>query len=161
MKALNSMKSIFAIMFFVLLTSAVGVSQTVPVNPAPVITVDQLLSEGGNSVSALNAVDPGVNIPNAFSPNGDGINDYFKISGIEKYPDARLFIYTASNRKIFEKNHYGNMSFWGSEAEAWWDGTNNIRGAGMTMPNGTYIYILDLDNGKQVLIRLGTVFIRR
>ncbi len=155
------MKSIIALFILILFNSLTGVSQTIPGNAAPLINVEQLSANGGNNISTSNTIDSGVTVPDAFSPNGDGINDYFRVIGIEKYPDARLFVYTASNRKIFEKNHYGNIDFWGSEAEALWDGTNNIRGTGIVLPNGTYIYILDLANGNQKLIKLGTVFIKR
>ncbi len=155
------MKSIIALFILILFNPLIGISQTVEDKTAPFIPVEQLSNEGGNNIVSSNSIDSGLIVPNAFSPNGDGINDYFLVTGIEKYPDARLFVYTASNRKVFEKNHYGNIDFWGSEAEALWDGTNNIRGTGIVLPNGTYIYILDLANGNQKLIRLGTVFIRR
>jgi len=146
------MKSIFAF-FILLLTSALSaVSQNIPSN---------IQEKSNDLIASSDPASSSVTVPNAFSPNGDGINDYFKITGIENYPDARLLVYTASNRKVYEKDHYGNIDFWGSEIEALWDGSNNIKGTRIQLPNGTYIYILDLANGNQKLIKLGTVFIKK
>lgn len=159
------MKNIFTLFVLLLISALMAVSQ----NVQSINTDDEdvlmpkvsRLADQGNDIAFSNSINYSVTVPNAFSPNGDGINDYFKISGIEKFPDARLYVYTASNKKVFEKSHYGNLDFWGNEADAWWDGTNNIRSSGTQLPNGTYIYILDLANGNQKLIKLGTVYIRR
>ena len=43
---------------------------------------------------------------NTFSPNGDGINDTWKISGIENYPNANVQIFTRSGEKVFESVGY-------------------------------------------------------
>lgn len=159
------MKNIFLLLLLLLINVRTGVSQSIQ-NDVP-----DNLNTSTNSFNALNNQEEGIAslyrvhdvviVPNAFSPNGDGINDYFKIKGIEKYPEARLLVYTVSNKLVFEKSHYGNIDFWGNEADALWDGMNNIRGSGIILPNGTYIYILDLANGNQKLIKLGTVYIRR
>ncbi len=64
-------------------------------------------------------------IPNVFTPNGDGINDNFEITNLEFYPGSNIVIYNRSGKKVFESNdYYGN----------WWDGGNQ--------PDGTYYYIL-------------------
>ena len=99
-------------------------------------------------------------IPNGFSPNGDGINDYFVIGCMDDYPNAILTVYNRSNRMVFRQNQYGNVAFWG-DAKAWWDGTGNINSTGTKLPSGTYIYILDLDNGNTDLIKKGTVYLSR
>lgn len=66
-----------------------------------------------------------LNIPNVFTPNNDGINDFFEIENLEHYPGSVMVIYTRSGRKVFEHNdYYGN----------WWDGGNH--------PDGTYYYVL-------------------
>lgn len=159
------MKVFFSLLMSLLFTVLSGLSQNIPAaiqgEQNAFITPIHQLTHQEEDIASLNPDNSGVNVPNAFSPNGDGINDYFRIAGIEKFPDARLFVYTASNRKVYEKDHYGNFDFWGSEIEALWDGSNNIKGTRIQLPNGTYIYILDLANGNQRLIKLGTVFLKK
>ena len=90
-------------------------------------------------------------IPDAFSPNGDGVHDCFQIYCINHYPDAKIYIFDQLGNKIFEKTHYGNPEFWGTHESAWWCGKPD-RGPGnarneMVAP-GTYYYVLDLGNGE-------------
>lgn len=64
-------------------------------------------------------------IPNVFTPNYDGINDYFEIINLEHYEKARIIIYNRWGDKVFEhSNYYGN----------WW--------AGEGAPDGVYYYVL-------------------
>ncbi len=73
-------------------------------------------------------------VPDGFSPNGDGINDTFRIPEIEfLYPDFRLEIY----------NRYGNLLFKGAINKPEWDGRAQS-GAVIdgVVPNGVYFYIL-------------------
>ncbi len=90
-------------------------------------------------------------IPNAFSPNGDNIHDYFQIYCTDDYPNARMYIFDQLGNKLYEKEHYGNLEFWGSYEQAWWDGRTTNRAVtttngGMVAP-GTYYYVLQLGNG--------------
>ncbi len=87
-------------------------------------------------------------IPNAFSPNGDGINDYFRISGIEE-----AGIYTAEKSKLEVFNRWGALVYrstgdsYGEEDE-WWDGTSttaNMVSIGTDLPNGTYFYVYTVE----------------
>ncbi len=70
-------------------------------------------------------------IPNAFTPNGDGLNDVFKIENIG-YQGIGAF-------QVF--NRWGELVFEGYEAGAQWDGTCNGRDA----PAGTYFYYIILN----------------
>jgi gliding motility-associated-like protein len=90
-------------------------------------------------------------IPDAFSPNNDNIHDYFQIYCIEQYPNAHMYIFDQQGNKMFEKEHYGNVDFWGSHENAWWDGTTTNRAAavnGRKVVQGTYYYVLRLGNGE-------------
>ncbi len=100
-----------------------------------------------------------VTIPNGFSPNGDGINDYLMITCMDNYPEAVLQIYSRSGSLVYEKRHYGNLDFWGSKSEAWWDGRNSINGSQLNA--GSYIYILQLVPGDKSSVKSGIVFISR
>ena len=89
-------------------------------------------------------------IPDAFSPNNDNIHDYFQIYCIESYPNAHMYIFDQVGNKLYEKEHYGNLEFWGTPDQAWWDGTTTNRSAtrnGNKVVTGTYYYVLRLGNG--------------
>ena len=78
-------------------------------------------------------------IPNAISPNGDGINDVWNIDLIDLYPDAEI--------KIF--NRWGEI-VWASEKgyPQPWDG----RSKGRELPIDSYHYIINLNNGRKVIL---------
>ncbi|WP_299578773.1 gliding motility-associated C-terminal domain-containing protein [uncultured Sunxiuqinia sp.] len=84
-------------------------------------------------------------IPNAFSPNGDGINDYFEIIGIDGYERVKLRILNRWGSLIYESNNYGRSG------DGFWDGTasKGIRFGDGQIATGTYYYILDLGRGKE------------
>ncbi|HAH24217.1 MAG TPA: hypothetical protein DCL77_10770, partial [Prolixibacteraceae bacterium] len=98
-------------------------------------------------------------IPDAFSPNGDNVHDYYQIYCINHYPNARLFIFDQMGNKVYEKSHYGNLDVWKSYENAWWNGMPD-RGPANTrnqlVAPGTYYYVLDLGNGE---VRKSFVFV--
>lgn len=76
-------------------------------------------------------------IPNAFSPNGDGINDLWQIRGLSSYPDAVLQVF----------NRYGQQLYYSKSYNIPWDGTFK----GTPLPVGTYYYVVDLKIGEPPL----------
>jgi gliding motility-associated-like protein len=97
-------------------------------------------------------------IPEGFSPDGDNYNDTFEISGVEVvYPDFTLEIYNRWGNIVYD---YSNN---GSATPQWWDG---ISGGRVTIveedgvPEGTYYYILDPNNGVDEPI-VNWVFVNR
>lgn len=81
-------------------------------------------------------------IPDGFSPNGDAVNDTFKIAGIDFiYPNYSLEIY----------NRYGNLMFKGNVTKPEWDGRNSDFKIGMDgfAPNGVYFYIINYNKGNK------------
>jgi gliding motility-associated-like protein len=97
-------------------------------------------------------------IPEGFSPNNDGIHDFFQILCIQKYPNARLMVFNRQGIKVFEKHQYGNLSYWGSNENAWWWGRASysyITGSG-PLPMGNYYYVLELEPGNR---KTGTVML--
>ena len=78
-----------------------------------------------------------VDIANTFTPNGDGINDNWKIKGIENYPNATVQIFTRYGQKIFESKGYPSP----------FNGTLN----GKPLPAGVYYYIINLSTNCNLL----------
>jgi gliding motility-associated-like protein len=76
-------------------------------------------------------------VPNAFSPNGDGINDRWRIQYLESYPGATVDVY----------NRYGQSVFSSVGYDVDWDGTVN----GKPLPIGTYYYIINPKNGRKII----------
>ena len=98
-------------------------------------------------------------IPEGFSPNGDGVHDFFQILCIQRYPNAILMIFNRNGDKLFEKDHYGNLDYWGSNEDAWWWGTTENKwtiGHTGGLNAGNYVYVLQLGNGE---VKKGTVMI--
>jgi len=63
------------------------------------------------------------------------VNDYFKIEGLEAYPENELKIFNRFGKLLYEKAGYDNS--WGGEVD------------GEILPNGTYFYILSDGKGGQ------------
>jgi len=74
-----------------------------------------------------------VKVPNAFSPNGDGINDNWQITNITDYEKATVQVYNRYGQMVYRSEGYGTP----------WDGKVN----GGPLPVGTYYYIIELKNG--------------
>ena len=77
----------------------------------------------------------------AFSPNGDGINDFFEVANIQYYPNNTVYIYNRWGKKILEQTAYANN--WG---------------AGNDVTAGTYFYVIDPGDGTSFLKGYVTIF---
>ncbi|MDB5139025.1 MAG: hypothetical protein JWR12_941 [Mucilaginibacter sp.] len=77
---------------------------------------------------------PNITVPNAFTPNGDGINDNWQIPDLAYYPHCMVNIYTRYGTMIFQSRGYSKA----------WDGVYN----GSKLPTGTYYYVIDLNNNN-------------
>ena len=75
-----------------------------------------------------------VAIPSAFTPNGDGLNDYFGPLG--KVPDGYRL-------QIFNRN--GEVVFRSSSINQRWD----VRYNGMLQPASVFIYLVDYKDMQQ------------
>jgi gliding motility-associated-like protein len=76
-------------------------------------------------------------VPNAFSPNGDGINDTWQIGQLSYYFGCTVEVFNRGGQKLFNSVGYQNA----------WDGTHN----GKPLPVGTYYYIINPKNGHPVI----------
>ena len=86
---------------------------------------------------------PEIEIPSGFSPNDDGINDYFEIANIEKYTDNIVKIYSRWGDLVFEGKGYDNE-------KVKWIGTSSRAGLSGKLPPGTYYYVIDKGDGSEV-----------
>jgi gliding motility-associated-like protein len=79
---------------------------------------------------------------NALSPNGDGINDVFTIRNIDFYPNNSLYIYNRWGVEVYKANGYGQN---GTLFRGFSDGRNTIN-RDSALPDGTYFYTLTYKN---------------
>jgi gliding motility-associated-like protein len=80
--------------------------------------------------------DEKVEAGNILSPNGDGVNDIWIVKNIAFYPNNTVTVYDRTGRAIFTAKNYAND----------WAGTDR----GGIVTEGTYYYLIDLGNGKQL-----------
>jgi gliding motility-associated-like protein len=71
-----------------------------------------------------------VDIPNVFTPNGDGLNDFFVIENGQYYQNT-LNIFNRWGMPVYTTNNYRNN----------WRGTD--------LPDGTYYYVFTLSDGRE------------
>jgi gliding motility-associated-like protein len=90
----------------------------------------------GAPVSGTTLLD-GIYIPNAFTPNGDAVNDILKVYG-SIIKDIHLMIFNQWGEKLFESD----------SQDRGWDGTHK----GKQQPSGVYMYVcrLNLIDGTTV-----------
>ncbi len=88
-----------------------------------------------------------ITIPNAFSPNGDGINDTWSIEPLDLFYDAVLQVFNRYGQLVFR-----NVGLYNNT----WKGTYNNK----PLPVGTYYYTLDLKIKGEPVMR-GSVSILR
>jgi len=86
-----------------------------------------------------------LDIPNAFSPNGDHINDTWDIQLLSSYVFSKVQVFNRYGQSVFSSVGYDNP----------WDGTSN----GKPLPVGTYYYIIEPGMSKPR--RTGTITILR
>jgi len=84
----------------------------------------------------------------AFTPNGDGVNDYWLITTGSCLKSAKAQVFNRYGAKVFESNDYQNN----------WQGTHN----GKPLPDGTYYFVIsyELLNGRTEYLK-GSVTILR
>jgi gliding motility-associated-like protein len=89
-------------------------------------------------------------IPNAFTPNGDGLNDRFFILGL---PPENI---TKFNIRIF--NRWGQIVYSSRDITEGWDGKMN----GEICPEGNYVWVIYYeDDNKTTTSNKGTVMLLR
>ena len=78
-----------------------------------------------------------INLPNFFSPNDDGFNDYWDYSQLKEYSDLELFVYNKLGNKVFEHTN--------SNVDFKWNGKDY---SGKPLQSDTYWSILKWKNAR-------------
>ena len=78
-------------------------------------------------------------VPNVFTPNNDGNNDYFWIENLDKFPNTEVYIMNRWGQKVFESANYGGQCVNNGDSGCWNGKVNNT---GADCPEGTYYYII-------------------
>ncbi|HIB84375.1 MAG TPA: gliding motility-associated C-terminal domain-containing protein [Chromatiaceae bacterium] len=84
-------------------------------------------------------------VPNAITPNGDGINEFWNIRNLDLYPENEVVIVNRWGDEVFSSKPYMND----------WGGTYNQK----NLPSGTYYFVLKLHpdlkplNGPLTILR--------
>ncbi|CAM1341645.1 T9SS type B sorting domain-containing protein [Tenacibaculum amylolyticum] len=76
-----------------------------------------------------------------FTPNGDGVNDIFRIENIDFYPNNSVTLYDLNENEIFTTDNYG---------------INNFYGGNLNIENGTLKYKIVIEN-EQTFVKFGYV----
>ena len=82
-------------------------------------------------------------VPNSFSPNGDGVNDYFIVNGVGLNVIPSITIYNRWGQIVFQKSNFAPNS-----ASQAWDGTFN----GQPAPPDVYVYTIQILCNNATLI---------
>lgn len=104
-----------------------------------------------DSFDQIEFIVPDVRLISGFSPNNDGINDYFVIDGLVEWDgdvvNNELVVTDMTGVVMYRKENYGND----------WDG-RDMRGK--PLPSGTYYYFINVYYSKKVQLK-GFVIIKR
>lgn len=123
-------------------------SVTVPMAASTTFTLKVVSADGCSThgKAIVKVIRPLV-LPNAFTPNGDGKNDVFRIP-----PDVPL---TLREFSIFDR--WGHRVFTTRNIAQGWDGRIN----GQLSPPGVYVYMIDGVGEKGDIVLKGTVLLIR
>jgi gliding motility-associated-like protein len=115
-------------------------------NTLYVVSVDNRCFTVTDSIMVFVIIDFHLEMPDAFTPNGDGVNDVIHVKGknIDEVLEFKVF------------NRWGNIVFETSDIDKGWDGTLN----GKKLPSDTYTYFIRaLTNHDYEISRKGTIIL--
>ncbi len=106
--------------------------------PAGTYTVTVTDEFGCPQTGSIDVKEPDdIKLPNGFTPNGDGYNDFYVIKGIQGYTENQVDIFNRWGNLVYSKKGYTND----------WNGVSND---GNQLPDGTYFIVVDLNKeGKE------------
>ena len=89
-----------------------------------------------------------IDATNIFTPNEDGVNDYFMIRGIEFFDSNKMSIYNRWGTLIFERENYRND----------WDGYSET---GDAFASGVYFFVFEYTRKGQTNVVKGTITLQK
>ncbi|PZR39140.1 MAG: hypothetical protein DI538_07605 [Azospira oryzae] len=125
-------------------TALSGIVFSSPVNGSATISNKILTISVNDSTANSNIVSrvieitevfPELDIVNAFTPNGDGVNDQWDILNLDLYSKIKISIVNLEGINVFSC----------ASPDCKWDGKLN----GKELPSGNYFYTIDLNDGKR------------
>jgi gliding motility-associated-like protein len=121
-------------------TPPFGLSDPTSLTPTIRVTENRtytLVAVGNGNCTAMDTMTvrilKPIEVPNAFSPNGDGTNDTWQIPNLADYPGAKVEIFNRWGQQVFLSYGYNRA----------WDGNF----LGKPLPLATYYYVITLNNG--------------
>lgn len=118
-------------------------------SPAETTTYTLQVSYGETCIKTLSVtvrVIKEIHIPNAFSPNLDGVNDTWEIKNLDSHLGSKLMVYNRNGTIVYQAFNYAGG----------WDGKHKNK----PLPVGVYYYTIAL-NDKKSTIYTGSVTIIR
>ena len=120
----------------VLFNSSVSNNSTLLVKKLTVSVNDSIASS--NLITKdiqITEILPELSLVNSFTPNDDGVNDFWDIGNLQFYKKIAISIFDQSGVGIYTC----------SSADCKWDG----KYSGKVMPTGSYLYVIDLNDSKR------------
>lgn len=94
------------------------------------LVVTDACNQSGTAATDITVQVCSLVVPNVISPNQDGVNEYFMIPNLEKFPNSSLTILNRWGVQVFQSSDYRNF----------------FDGEGLS--DGVYFYILEVSNGE-------------
>ncbi|MEN8123808.1 MAG: gliding motility-associated C-terminal domain-containing protein, partial [Bacteroidota bacterium] len=85
-------------------------------------------------------------LPNGFSPNGDGKNDTFIVTGLAQYPNFTMEVFDRWGNSVYRYENNGSLD------PQWWDGYakgSMILNDGERVPAATYFYMINYNDDNE------------
>ncbi len=101
------------------------------------ITVLENCPRRASLLLPLSPIQPEWQFPKIFSPNGDGINDFWRWTNTLQYDGCKLIVYNRFGKAVYEITSYDNS----------WDGRSNT---GQPLEEDAYYFIIKCDSQKDI-----------